>query len=140
MVKGESTERVLALLLRVAGFTLISAFGAIFLPSSWMAATHRWLGLGEFPDSPLVEYLTRSVSALYGMRGVLYLVLATDVRRYAVVILYVALTGLAFAVIMIFVDLYSGLPLFWVLAEGPSIAIVSTVFLVLTRRLTGARS
>ena len=29
----------------------------VFMPVSWMAATHRWLGLGEMPTGPIVEYL-----------------------------------------------------------------------------------
>ena len=44
---------------------MLTALFAVFLPVRWMAETHEWLGLGEFPESPLVDYLTRSASLLY---------------------------------------------------------------------------
>ena len=34
-----------------------------------MAACHEAMGLGPFPDAPIVEYLARSVSAYYAMLG-----------------------------------------------------------------------
>ena len=55
---------------------MLLAFFAIFLPVRWMAVTHEWLGLGEFPASPLVDYLTRSASLLYAWHGGLLLVLS----------------------------------------------------------------
>lgn len=59
--------RLLVLLLRLAGGITTIAFLAMLLPADWMAATHRWLGLGEFPRTAVVDYLTRSVAALYGL-------------------------------------------------------------------------
>jgi hypothetical protein len=47
-----------------------------------MAATHRWLGLGEMPTGPVVEYLARSLSAFYAVMGALCLVVAADLERY----------------------------------------------------------
>ncbi len=76
-------ERTLVLLLYVSGGVMLLAVFAIFLPTEWMATTHRWLGLGEFPASPLVDYLTRSISALYAIYGGLLVLLARDVRRFA---------------------------------------------------------
>ena len=69
-------QRLLVLLLRLAGAVTIAAFPAMLLPTDWMDATHRWLGLGELPRAPVVEYLTRSIAALYGFHGVLLLVVA----------------------------------------------------------------
>ena len=60
---------MLVFLLRLAGSVTASAFLAIFLPVEWMASTHRWLGLGEFPRAPVVDYLARSIAALYGFHG-----------------------------------------------------------------------
>ena len=91
-------ERALILLLRLTGGLLVVAFFAIFLPTEWMATTHRWLGLGEFPRVPLVDYLTRSASALYCIHGGLMLVLSRDVRRFAPVVVYVAMAGIGFGV------------------------------------------
>jgi hypothetical protein len=34
-----------------------------------MGAARRWLGLGEMPTGPVVEYLGRSLSAFYAVTG-----------------------------------------------------------------------
>jgi hypothetical protein len=76
------TDRVLVVLLRLVGVSALFALVAVFMPVSWMAATHRWLGLGEMPTAPVVEYLARSLSAFYAVLGALCLVLTTDLERY----------------------------------------------------------
>ena len=65
-----------------------------------------------------MDYLTRTLSALYGIKGGLYLLLSTDVPRYAGVIVYVALSAMGFGLAVIVIDLQAGLPWFWTLAEG----------------------
>jgi hypothetical protein len=80
------TPLVLSILLRFLGVTALFALVAVFMPFSWMAATHRWLGLGEMPTGPVVEYLARSVSAFYAFFGAPCLVLAGDIERYRPVV------------------------------------------------------
>ena len=126
-------ERALAVLLRVSGGVMLLALFAIVLPTEWMAATHRWLGLGEFPASPLVDYLTRSISALYAIYGGLMVLLARDVRRFAPVIVYLAVTGLAFGVVMVGVDFAAGMPRYWSVGEGPLVLVLSWLILWLAR-------
>jgi hypothetical protein len=46
--------KVLVFLLRLMGFGGLSALSAVVMPTSWMVATHRWLGLGEMPTGPVV--------------------------------------------------------------------------------------
>ncbi len=115
-------EGILRFLLRLAGGIMLLAFPMALLPVEWMAATHRWLGLGEFPASPLVDYLTRSASLLYGFHGGLLIVAATDVRRHALIVRYVAVMNVVFGMAVAGVDLHAGLPLAWTLAEGPPVA------------------
>ena len=38
---------------------------------SWIAASHEWLGMGDYPDRPIVDYLARSLSLFYGLVGLL---------------------------------------------------------------------
>src|SRR5262245_28993059 len=75
-------DKALVFLLRFVGVPALFALVAVFMPVSWMVATHRWLGLGEMPTGPVVEYLARSVSAFYAIMGALCLVLTTDLERY----------------------------------------------------------
>lgn len=132
-------EKGLVLLLRLGGGVMLLAFFAIFLPTGWMASTHRWLGLGEFQASPLVDYLARSASALYCVHGGLLVLLSRDVRRFAPVIVYVAWAGVAFGAVMIGVDLVAGMPRYWSLGEGPLIVLLGALMLWLARGIPRPR-
>ena len=136
-----SHERLLQLLLRVGGVVLCLAFPAILLPVDWMAATHEALGLGPFPQSVIVEYLSRSIAALYGLHGVLLLVVARDPRRHSEIVRYIAFFNVTFGLLMLAIDLQTGMPWFWTVAEGPPIAAMGLAIALLDRTLqAGVRS
>lgn len=124
---------MLVILLRLAGTTTVTAFLAMFLPVDWMAATHARLGLGEFPRAPIVDYLARTVAALYGFHGVLLLIVSTDTVRYRPIVSFVAVMNVIFGIIVLAVDLHAGLPLWWTLIEGPPIALLGMALAVLNR-------
>ena len=71
------SDKVLVFLLRLVGVGSLFALVAVVMPSTWMAATHRWLGLGEMPTGPVVEYLARDLSAFYALAGALLLAMAS---------------------------------------------------------------
>jgi len=111
--------KVLKVLLVVLGVGSLFALGAVLMPLSWMAATHRWLGLGEMPTDPVVEYLARCLSAFYVFFGGVCLVVASDLERYRPLARFLgaalALMGLVFTGI----DVAAGMPWWWSAAEGP---------------------
>ena len=128
-------RRILIVLLRLAGGFTLTAFLAILLPVDWMAATHRWLGLGEFPRIPVVDYLARSVAALYGFHGVLLLLVARNPAHYRSIVQYLGVMNLLFGIIVVFIDLHAGMPAFWTMAEGPPVAVFGILVLYLSRSL-----
>jgi len=128
-------ERLLVRLLRLCGSVLLLAAVAVFLPTRWMEASSRWLGLGEFPASPLVDYLTRSISAMYAMHGAVLIGVAQDVRRFAPLVVLLAWASVAFGATMLGIDLHAGMPGYWTLAEGPSILLMGVLYLWLARGL-----
>ena len=130
-------ERALKLLLRLTGSLCLLAVVAVVMPLRWMAATHDWLGLGALPEGRIVEYLARSLSAFYAMLGGLLWVVASDVRRYARVLTYLAAAGLVFGAAILVVDVSVGMPLHWTLQEGPYVLATSTAVLVLQRYVDG---
>jgi hypothetical protein len=109
----------------------------MFLPVDWMAATHQRLGLGEFPRVPLVDYLTRSVAALYGFHGLLLLLVSADPIRYRAIVSYVAIMNVVFGVIMVVIDVHAGLPIIWTVLEGPPIIAFGVVLALLNRPAQG---
>jgi hypothetical protein len=133
-VLSEQTRiRALVFLLRFAGVVTAAAFLAMFLPVEWMASTHRWLGLGEFPRAPVVDYLARSIAALYGFHGVLNLLASSDPVKHRAIVWFIAGMNMLFGLMMIVIDLNAGMPTFWTLGEGPPIIAFGIVIGLLNR-------
>ncbi|HET7696043.1 MAG TPA: hypothetical protein VFK57_10075 [Vicinamibacterales bacterium] len=132
-----NAQRWLVVVLRIAGVFTIAAFPAMLLPVDWMASTHARLGLGEFPRSAVVDYLARSIAALYGFHGVLVLLVSTDPVRYRPIVWFIAVMNIAFGAMLIAIDLHAGLPAYWTALEGPPIIAFGLVIALLTR-LTSA--
>ena len=139
MLSNEARLRLLVFLLRLAGTVTVTAFLAMFLPVEWMASTHRWLDLGEFPWSPVVDYLARSIAALYGFHGALLLLIARDPIKYLTIVRFVAWMNILFGLMIIAIDLHAGMPLLWTLLEGPPIIAFGLVIQVTVARPTGWR-
>ena len=135
MLPAEPRRRLLVLLLRFTGCVLITAFLAIFLPVEWMASTHRALGMGEFPRAPVVDYLARSVAALYGFHGVLVLIVSGDPVRYRGIVTYLGVMNVLFGITILGIDLHAGLPIWWTVLEGPPVVIIGIIVTALTRSL-----
>jgi hypothetical protein len=119
VLTDDARKRLLAALLRLEGAVTALGFFAVFLPVDWMASTHRFLGLGEFPRTPIVDYLTRSIAALYGFHGGLLLIVAGDPYRYKRIVQYLALVNVGFGLTVLAIDLRAGMPALWTLGEGP---------------------
>lgn len=119
--------------LRLLGLMTVAALGAVFLPTAWMAAAHSWLGLGAFPESPLTDYLARSLSLFYALIGVLLLMMAGDVERFRPLIVYAGRGSIAAGAIMLWIDLHAGMPFWWTWHEGPAAALCGIVILWLVR-------
>ena len=120
-------QAVLRAILRVFGCTSLAALYAVVQPTSWMAATHEWIGLGEFPSEPIVAYLARSLSAFYALVGGLLLLFSTDLVRYRTVIVYVSSAFALLGVALFFIDRSAGLPTAWRLWEGPFVLALGLV-------------
>ena len=130
-------ERILKLILQINGVVMATAVFAVFLPADWMATIHdKWLGLEpEFPNQPIVIYLARSLSAFYAMIGVLYIIMARDVRAYALLITVMAWASICFGVATIVIDLQLGFPAWWIWGESPYIIAYGVAVLCLQAKM-----
>jgi hypothetical protein len=130
-----NSDKVLVILLRyLLGIPGLFALAAVFMPLSWMAATHRWLGLGEMPAAPVVEYLARSLSAFYALLGALCLVMASDVERYRPLVRFFGVALALLGVVFTAVDVVAGMPWWWTAFEGPPGLPVGALMFFLARR------
>src|SRR5215510_4233271 len=127
------SDKALVILLRLVGVSALFAVVAVFMPVSWMAATHRWLGLGEMPTGPVVEYLARSLSAIYAVFGALCLVVAADLERYRPLVRFLGVAFALLGLVLLGVDVAAGLPWWWIAFEGPALIGVGALMVFLAR-------
>jgi hypothetical protein len=127
------SDKVLVILLRFVGVPALFALVPVLMPISWMAVTHRWLGLGEMPTGPVVEYLARSLSAFYAIMGALCLALANDLERYRPLVRFLGVAFALVSVVLLGVDLAAGMPWWWSASEGPGGVVFGALLFVLAR-------
>lgn len=126
-------ERALRIVLRVVGTVSMSAVFAVAMPGDWMAAAHAWLGLGEMPREPIVGYLARSASALYALGGALAWRVSYDLERLLPVVRFMGISAIVLGAVLIVADTAEGLPLHWILGEGPIDIAIGALILSLSR-------
>lgn len=133
-------DRPLVVALRVLGVVDLLALLAVVMPRRWMEWGHVWAGLGEIPEGPLVGYLARSASALYGLHGAMILFISFDVRRYWRLITFLAVAALVHGAVMFGIDVAEGMPRWWTTVEGAGFAATGAVVLLLQALARGERS
>jgi hypothetical protein len=126
-------DRFLTLLMRLNAAILLLAAIPMLFPTRWMMAMHESMGLGEFPDNRLTEYLTRSAAACYTMHGAVVWLIAQDVQRYRPLIPGLYIIHLLFAFTILVIDLYAGMPTWWLISEVGTISTVAIVMLFVQR-------
>jgi hypothetical protein len=130
-----TAERILLWLLRLNAGVLLLAAPCVFLPFAWMDAIHREvLGFGPLPDAPITRYMAHSLSLLYATDGLITLYITLDWQRYRPAVPLLAWLHVAFGGAMLAVDLDAGMPWWWSAAEGPPLAVMGLVMLMLYRR------
>ncbi len=135
MRQPDATIHWLALLLRIIGGVCLLALVPLWMPRAWIDTGHRWLGWGPFPDSPVAEYLARSVSALSAFYGGLLVLLSTDVRRYAPLIRYQAVAIMFLSASGLVVGTWAGMPLWFVGGDAVACWTYCILMLLLGRRV-----
>jgi len=133
--RQEMHEKALVLILRCSGIVLLTAIFPALMPFRWMQAIHSWMGMGDLPNGPIVGYLTRSLSLLYALHGALILYVSGNIIRYLPIVKCLAILGISFGVLLIFIDIAVDMPVYWILSEGPFLIPLSMVILWLTFRI-----
>ena len=127
-------ERLLSAVLRVTGATEILAFVAVLMPRSWMELAHTWLGLGEMASGPLIMFMIRQASYVYGMHGVSLWVLASNVSRFHPLVLLNGISFVLAGVVFFVIDYTAGMPMWWTLADPLACASFGVAVLWLSRK------
>ena len=127
----------------VEGLLMALAIVPAVMPLSWIEATHRFLGMGRFPNGFLPEYLARMTSAMYAMMGAILLFLAWDVRRFAPVIkfAYFIQIPVAIAVMAVLASRHVNIIYYWLAVIDAVFSVAFAVFaLILLAKITRLRA
>ena len=129
-------ETMATRLLRLIGASICTAMIPAFFPLNWMNAIHGWLGLGEIPHQPIFEYLARSLCLMYFAHGCMVLAVSTDVVRYRPLVFLIGGLNLLLGALLILVDYWAKMPMFWTAMEGPPIFGVGILLLWIARSIS----
>ena len=100
-------------------------------------AAERFSGGLVFSDPrPIVQYLARSVSALYAAFGSLTLLLAWDLRRFGPLVTWWGVTAILFALALVWVDTSAPMPAHWTWSECSYTLLTGMLVLILQRMAT----
>ena len=126
---------LLTALLRLTGVAMLGGLVFVFCPFAWMQRIHAGIGLGELEYTPLMSYLTRTLSAMYAVVGAVLLFISLDIRRYLPLIRLLGIIALAGGVGVTVLDAMLRLPAFWTLLEGPLTIGLGVALLVLSGKV-----
>jgi hypothetical protein len=127
-------QRALAWLLRIVGSVEILAFIAVVMPRSWMEISHEWLGLGDMPAGPIIMFMIRQASYTYGMHGIALWILATNVERYRVLVIFNGIAYLVAGPVFFLIDHTAGMPLWWTIADSFACGLLGAALLWFSRK------
>ncbi len=98
-------------LFRLIGLSAILAIFAVVMPFSWMRGIHECLGLGEMPEGPIVEYLARSLSALYALVGFVFWYVSSRVEENLGFVRLLGILFLVFGIVLLGIVVKSDIPM-----------------------------
>lgn len=128
-----TADALLKWLLRLAGGVELCAVPFILIPVGWMNSAHVWLLGQPLPQGPIVEYMARSLSIMYAVHGAVVFRVSLDVPRFRPLVPFLGGLHIFLGLAILGTDLSAGLPWWWVLGEGPGIAVGGTLTVVLAR-------
>ncbi len=122
--------RALKICLWIAGVgCLLSVFG-MFLPMSVLESIAKFFGIELLPDSPLLVYAVRLMSATYAAVGVFFIILALQPMKYGVMVPFSGLGAVFVGVVCAITGLLTAMPLWWFLGDSLSCLVLGVLILV----------
>ena len=122
--------RALKICLWIAGVgCLLSVFG-MFLPMSVFESIAKFFGIELLPDSPLLVYAFRLMSATYAAVGVFFIILALDPMKYGVMVPFSGVGAVFVGVVCAIAGLLTAMPLWGFLGDSLSCLVLGVLILV----------
>lgn len=102
----------------------------MFLPILAIESITRAFGIESLPDSPLLVYAFRLMSATYAAVGVFFVILALDPMKYEVMVPFSGLGAVFVGVVCAVAGLLAEIPLWWFMGDSLSCLVLGVLILV----------
>jgi hypothetical protein len=108
----------------------------MFLPISTWESIAKYFGIESLhlPDSPLVEYAVRLMSATYVAVGVYLVILALNPMKYGITVPFTGLAAVFLGVACAITGLVVGMPVLWFLGDSVPCTVLGILILVFWRQ------
>jgi len=122
--------RALKICLWITGILYLLAVVGLFLPVSACESIAGFFGIETLPDSPLIMYAIRTMSATYIGIGVFFIILALNPLKYRVLVPFSGIVAVFIGVVCAISGPIVGMPAFWYLGDSLSCAVLGVLILV----------
>lgn len=127
--------RCLKVCLWVGAVGCLLSVAGLFLPLSVIESWANKLGAGPFPDSAVVGYALRTMSATWVAAGVFLVILALDPMKYGVLVPFSGAAAVFLGVVCAISGLVSGIPLWWFMGDALSCTVFGILILLFWKRV-----
>jgi len=122
--------RGLKICLWITGILCLLAVVGLFLPVSACESIAGFFGIETLPDSPLIMYGIRTMSATFAGIGVFFIILALNPMKYGVIVPFSGLTVVFIGVVCFITGLAVGMPVLWFLGDSLSCLVLGALILI----------
>lgn len=126
--------RGLKICLWITGILCLLSVVGLFLPISAFESIAGFFGIETLPDSPLVMYGIRTMSATFAGIGVFFIILALNPVKYGVLVPFSGIAAVFIGVVCAISGPIVGMPAFWYLGDSLSCLVLGVLILVFWRK------
>lgn len=126
--------RGLKICLLITGILCLLAVAGLFLPLSAFESITGFFGIETLPDSPLIMYAIRTISATFIGIGAFFIILALNPMKYGVLVPFSGLAAVFIGMVCMITGLAVGMPALWFLGDSSSCLVLGVLILVFWRK------
>jgi len=126
--------RGLKICLWITGIACLLSVAGLFLPLSAFESIAGFFGIETLPDSPLIMYAIRTMSATYIGTGVFFIILALNPVKYGVLVPFSGLAAIFIGVVCAITGSIVGMPAIWYLGDFLSCAVLGFLIVLFWRQ------
>ncbi|MBN1126492.1 MAG: hypothetical protein JXA82_15915 [Sedimentisphaerales bacterium] len=130
-----NARTMLVLLVRMTAIAMLCGLVFVFCPFKWMTMIHSRIGMGSLEFTPLLSYLTRSLSAMYAIVGAFLMLISFDIEQYRPLLKLSGWIAILGGIGVTYLDAILKLPAFWTWMEGPLTILLGIAILWLLPRI-----